>query len=93
MIYEIYHAKNPTFGFGKTPKFPGEYDLVARVQANSIDDTFKITNHIDEVWTSNSEVLEVIKPNPRSTSVGDIVKDKDRKYHYCDMVGWKEIKQ
>ena len=92
MKYKIYHAKNPTFGFGQDPKFPEEYEEVAIVEANSVDDTFKITNHIDENWTRNPEVVELINHNPRSTSVGDVVEDEDGKFHYCDMVGWKEIK-
>ena len=92
MKYKIYHAKNPTFGFGQDPKFPEEYEEVAIVEANSVDDTFKITNHIDENWTRNPEVVELINHNPRSTSVGDVVEDEEGKFHYCDMVGWKEIK-
>jgi len=90
MKYRVYHAINPTFGFGKKPEFPSEYELVATVESAGIEDVFRITNHIDHDWTKNPEVIELFHNRPRSTSVGDVVV-VDEKAHYCDMVGWKEI--
>ena len=91
MKYKVYHAINPSFGFGIQPKFPEEYKLVAIVDCENIEDTFRVTNHIDEAWTKNPEVLEVIGNGHRSTSVGDVVVDENKCTSYCDSFGWKEI--
>ena len=88
---EIYHAKEPTFGFGKKPKFPEAYEKVAIIEADSVDDAFRLTNHIDSDWRTNPEVVESFKDRVRSTSVGDVVVDGDKKY-YCEPVGWKEFR-
>ena len=91
MEYQLYHAKNPTFGMGNRPKFPDEYEMVAVVEASSLEDIFRLTNHIESDWTGNAEILEVIATYPRSTSVGDIVVDENEMIYYCDNVGWKHI--
>lgn len=92
MKYKVYHAINPTFGFGKQPEFPNEYELVAEVECDGVEDVFRITNHIDTNWTGNPEVIEVYKTNGcRSTSVGDMAVDQNGKAFYCDMVGWKDV--
>lgn len=31
MQYKVYHAIEPTFGFGDQPEFPGDYQMVAVV--------------------------------------------------------------
>ena len=91
MRFDIYHADKPTFGFGKDPKFPEEYTKVATVDADEVDDTFRITNHIEHNWTTNPEVIEMYSFKARSTSVGDVVVDENGIAHYCDQVGWKVI--
>ena len=91
MKYKVWHAKEPTFGFGEQPKFPDEYEKVAVVESGGLEDVFRITNHIDYDWTKNPEVIEVLKHPCRSTSVGDIVEDENGKFFYCDNVGWKEL--
>jgi hypothetical protein len=91
MKYSIWHAKNPTFGFGEKPKFPEEYENVALIGADSIDDVFRITNHIDSDWRMNPEVFESFKDRVRSTSVGDVVVDEEGTSFYCAPVGWTKI--
>jgi len=93
MKYNVYHAINPTFGFGEPLKFPDEYEKVAVVDADSLEDTFRITNHIDKSWTTNSEVVELIKLHNRSTSVGDIVEDETGVRHLCKPCGWEVIEE
>ena len=91
--FAVYHAINPTFGFSKTqPKFPEDFKKVAIVECYNMEDVFRVTNHIDESWTKNPEVLEVIGVGNRSTSVGDIVIDSDNRKFYCEITGWQEIK-
>ena len=91
MTFTVYHAKEPTFGFGKELSFPMDYDCVAVVESETLGDTFRITNHIEENWEKNPEVILLKKHNNRSTSVGDIVEDADGKVMRCEMCGWKEI--
>lgn len=91
MKFNIYHAKEPTFGFGEQPKFPEAYDKVAIVEAESMKDTFRITNHIDEPWTDNPEVVKMYKERVRSTSVGDVVEDADGDFYLCANVGWEKM--
>ncbi len=91
MKYHVWHAKNPTFGFGVEPKFPEGYELVALITSESLNDTFRITNHIDKAWTSNPEVIDIYKNQPRSTSVGDVVVDANGNANRCESMGWKTI--
>ena len=91
MKFKIWHDKINSFGMGHSSKFPESYDLVAVVEADNLDDTFRITNHIHSDWTKNDEVIKLLRSPCRSTSVGDIVEDEDGVLHYCDMVGWKVL--
>jgi hypothetical protein len=91
MKFKIWHANNPTFGFGEQPKFPEEYTKVSLVEADSVADTFRITNHIDSDWRMNDEVIESYKDRVRSTSIGDIVEDEDDDFYLCASVGWEKM--
>ena len=102
--YVIWHAKEPNFGFGDQPAFPAAYERVAVVKCESIDEVFRVTNHIDSDWTKNPEVITVIKnyervglklleKRPRSTSVGDVVEEfrpNGEKFR-CAMAGWEKV--
>jgi len=59
------------FGEGEAPRFPEDYDLVARVDSNDLDEGYRLTNHIAGPWYSNPEV-EVLHRS-RSTSMGDVI--------------------
>ena len=91
MKYSVYHAKQPTFGFGDRPIFPKAYKKVADVECYNLDDAFRVTNHIDKDWRTNPEVIESFQDKVRSTSVGDVIVDKDDNKFYCAPVGWEEI--
>jgi hypothetical protein len=88
--YTVWHAINPTFGIGGHREFNMKnFKRVALVEATSIDDTYRITNHIDEPWWDNQEVLKHVGDS-RSTSVGDVVVAENGATYLCDFVGWKE---
>ena len=62
------------------------YDIVAKMSImctpdmdlNSIlNRNFALTNHIEESWTSGSNVVKMFIPQARSTSVGDIIEDDE----------------
>lgn len=93
MIFTVYHAKEPTFGFGEVPVYPEGYKAIAVIDSPDLKETFRITNHIEENWEKNPEVLEILIPNNRSTSVGDVMVGNDGKVFRCEMVGWKEINE
>ena len=90
MKYTVYHAVNPTFGFGVKPQLPGEYEKVAEVECSDLEDVFRVTNHIDEAWQENKEVLWSKRP-ARSTSVGDVIVDDTGDQYYCASVGWEKV--
>jgi len=77
----------------KRPLFPEEYEPVAAVEADSIDEVFEKTNHITQNWENNKGViaLHTFGKQHRSTSVGDVVVDDSNKPLICASCGWKEI--
>jgi len=72
------------------PNFPKEYQAVAAVEANNIEEVFEKTNHIDKNWAENKGVIPIVC-QARSTSVGDIVVDDSGNRKICAGQGWKEI--
>lgn len=87
---EVYHAKNPTFGFGTSPvTWPDDFDLVALVDGDDLDDAFERTNNIDTPWMENVGV-KVVKPS-RSTSAGDVVVDSHGDVFVCLPLGWRQV--
>ncbi len=89
-ISEVWHAKNPTFGFGEHPTFPGDYALAGRVHSDQLDIVFEQTNNICAPWTEN-DLVEAEPGTQRSTSVGDVVVTPDGRHWRCDNCGWTEI--
>ena len=87
---KIYHAKQPVFGMYHKgmPEWSVDFDLVAEVEGNSLDEAFRLTNHIDRAWWDNPGVITHKKS--RSTSVGDIIVTDDGTYR-CETIGWTRI--
>jgi hypothetical protein len=85
---KVFHATKPTFGFGDTPKWPEEYQLVAELETESLEKAFELTNHISCAWWDN-EGVKLVKQS-RSTSVGDIVITNEGTF-LCDRVGWTKL--
>jgi len=83
MKFSIYHAK-PTFdangrfsgttsGFGQNQTtFPDDYEHVADVNVDNLDDAFALTQNYDRPWT-DKEGVTARRELPRSTSVGDVI--------------------
>jgi hypothetical protein len=91
MFYQVYHAKNPTFGLGGEFKFPDDFVLVAEVRAASVDDVFHLTNNIDREWRENDGVTLIAEWPIRSTSVGDIVvAEANSRVQLVMPIGWKD---
>jgi hypothetical protein len=87
MKVKVFHANNPTFGMGdrdKQPEFPSEFTHVADVDVEIgfvsddtttiegvLQDTWRLTNTIEQDWADNEEVT-ALTDNTRSSSVGDV---------------------
>ena len=54
---------------------PDHMTLVCKVRADSIEDAYRLTNHIDYLWWRNPEI--VWWRESRSTSVGDLIHNMD----------------
>jgi hypothetical protein len=96
MKYVVFHKKDSDFGISwmgsKPPKeiLLKEYDKVAVVDCKNLEDVFRVTNHIDDSWQLNSEVI-ISSSKARSTSVGDVVIDQTGLANLVDHVGWKQV--
>jgi hypothetical protein len=84
MMFKVWHAKPERASFGMTAlTFPDDYRHVADVEAPNMGEVFRLTNHIDESWTENEGVSVPGRVDPRtvrSTSVGDVIQDRNRYY-------------
>lgn len=70
----------------------GLYHVVAEVEADTLDQVFPLTNHIDHDWRDNPGVIRVHTPRVRSTSVGDLVFAPDTGMHFCAPRGWTRLR-
>jgi len=94
MEFEVWHAKSDKikFGFEPRPKWPDDYDKVAVVQGETLDDAFRDTNHIDVSWQKNDEVTWFRGWQERSTSVDDvIIQHPPGQPFRCENSGWSEV--
>lgn len=66
------------------------YRVAAYVRGDDVDTAFHLTNHIDQSWTDNNEVVAASGPQ-RSTSVGDMVMTDDGIFHLCCPFGWETV--
>lgn len=93
--FKVYHSKdwalNSLLHFNTDGYVPhkDDYELVAEVHAQDLEQVFFFTNHVDKEWFDHLNV-NCVKES-RSTSVGDLVEDADGKLHLCAGIGWVEI--
>ena len=99
MKYQLWQNKEPTF-MSPFAQFNNEnFEHVATVECENIEDIFAMTNHGEHIrgringdWTHTTGVTPVndrTGRNTRSTSVGDLVVDDKNQIWYC-AVGWKK---
>jgi len=93
MKYIVYHAINSSFGLGERFESNKDFKKVAILGGNGmgLEDVFRLTNHIEDNWENNPEILEVIGNGHRSTSVGDIVVNEHNEAYRCEMIGWVKL--
>ena len=90
--FTVYHAKNPTFGFpgAPAPTWPQDFACVARVEADDLEATYRLTNSIQGYWGDHRGVQTMGGPH-RSTSVGDVVVAPDGTTWQCATAGWERV--
>jgi len=92
MIYRVFHHQPGTLGFmfpGQL-QFPEDYDQVADVEGDDLDQVYRLTQNLDgEDWTSGPRVSNVQITEARSSSVGDMFVDEDGRLWQVDFIGWK----
>ena len=91
----VFHKKHSDFFTVPDTVDLAEYDLVARVEADELEDAYRLTNNIDWSWTENPEVLwhkplSKERAGIRSTSVGDVICTAEGLF-VVDRVGFKEL--
>ena len=93
--FEVFHYREPGtgrmhFGFGE-PFAENAYVKVAEVEAESVEDAYRLTNNIETAWNYNPEVTYLAEPKGcRSTSMGDVIVASGHAFR-CASVGWEEI--
>ena len=93
--FKVYHSKdwslNTLLHFDTDGYVPhaDDYELVAEVHAQDLEQVFYFTNYVDKEQFDHLNV-NCVKES-RSTSVGDLVEDADGKLHLCAGVGWVEV--
>ncbi len=70
----------------------GEYEAVAEVttEDDHKEAAFSLTQHITDSWTLNDNV-KALTDRPRSTSVGDLVKDETGAFYIVSHIGFEPI--
>lgn len=56
-----------------------DFEIVASVKTDDLDEAFKLTNSINKPWFNNPQV-KVIKKSRRSTSIGDILEHNGKMF-------------
>ena len=72
-------------------EFVNDFEYVADVESNNMDDAYRLTNSIEFYWGDNEEVEEHGSRH-RSTSVGDILVCEDGIYAVA-MSGFKLLRK
>lgn len=100
--YAIYHHKNPTFWEPEDDLInPHDFEWIAIIDAENLEDAFRLSNSIDTPWWHNAEVISLSDKAPgyRSTSVGDIIVEipesvavKDMTFWFVAVAGFKKAK-
>ena len=97
MKIQIFHAKEPNFGFGSIRPFPvwpdgfthvADLELPFQDVMIALETAYQLTNHIDSPWhKSELPNINCLVDKPRSTSVGDMAVVNGVRY-LCDSCGW-----
>jgi hypothetical protein len=68
-----------------------DFQQVATVQAATLEETFRLTNHIDAPWWEHLAVKPTRAERFRSTSVGDVIADEADQLWLVQLVGFAQV--
>lgn len=75
--YRVYHCTSEEELFTARSELWKEadknYQLVAEVEASTLAEVYRLTNHIESDWRENEGVSPYSDEPVRSTSVGDVI--------------------
>ena len=96
-LYKVYHNSafldHSPFDWGsKIMPDQDKLELVAVVNADTLEDVYQCTNHINKPWNEHPN-LTAIGMRFRSTSCGDVIEDTNGHKHVVAANGFIEIKQ
>jgi hypothetical protein len=90
MPFQVWHAKDPTFGLppplGRYHEWPDDYAKIAVVMAVNLEQVFAVTQE----WWAEDDVFFLEEPR-RATSVGDVVVAPDGAIYRCERFDWSLI--
>ena len=93
--FMVYHHVTGNFLADKAQasNMSQNYHQVATVKVDSIDKVFELTNHIHGDWRENPGVIwSAFYGPPRSTSVGDVVRNcTTEEWFMCMPCGWEKV--
>jgi len=74
------------------PKFPEDFELVAEVLTEELNEAYELTNSVRSNWFENKNgmKIKVYKTLCRSTSVGDVM-EKEGVLYYVDNFGFEKF--
>ena len=90
MSITVYHSTNPRMLFSEIIPAASDLVQVAVVETSDLDDAYRLTNHIDCDWRTNSEVKTFRLGNVRSTSCGDVM-ELNNEFFMVAEVGFTKI--
>ena len=91
-VFGIYHRRRMIPWLYKNEPAPvrDDFTLVAHVEVGSLDDAFRITQHIDDDWTSAPGVQMHVE-RARSSSVGDVFQTPDGALYRVAPMGFEPV--
>ena len=90
--YSVWHNKQPNFSDLYRLDFNGaNFEHVAHVEANSLEEVFVKTNHHMHYDWMHEEGVRAKSGSHRSTSVGDIIIDPEGMPHWVCKVGFESF--
>ena len=89
---KVYHAVplGPRLAGDPWAWFPEDYQLVAEVDTDDVDEAYYLTNDLGKDWWLNEGVTAHLVPC-RSTSVGDVLVRPDGKVFTVSRLGYRRL--
>jgi hypothetical protein len=90
MPIKVFHSKRARFFDEPFPVWPDpeNWDEVAIVESDNLEDAYHLTQTVDFNWTRRTEGIKVLVTEARSTGVGDVLVSSDGVPHRVLFAGF-----